>query len=108
MELIAGQGGHLDVNRVVANYFVPPLCLHHDLAGAVFCLPGFIDFDAGGRRHHVLVGLLAISVTIAVMSFTRGPRAGARALESVSLYWHFVDAVWVVIFPVVYLWTLLP
>lgn len=61
----------------------------------------------GFHGLHVLAGLLAISVTIAVMAVTRGPRAGARALESVSVYWHFVDAVWIVIFPVVYLWTLL-
>jgi len=27
--------------------------------------------------------------------------------EAVSMYWHFVDAVWVVIFTVVYLWPLL-
>jgi heme/copper-type cytochrome/quinol oxidase subunit 3 len=29
------------------------------------------------------------------------------AWEAVSLYWHFVDAVWVVVFSVVYLGTLL-
>jgi len=28
-------------------------------------------------------------------------------LSTVSLYWHFVDAVWVVVFSVIYLWTLL-
>jgi hypothetical protein len=33
--------------------------MHHDLARAVLCLPGFIDFDAGGWRHRVTVGLLA-------------------------------------------------
>ena len=32
---------------------------------------------------------------------------GESAVEAISYYWHFVDAVWVVIFPVVYLWTLL-
>jgi heme/copper-type cytochrome/quinol oxidase subunit 3 len=28
------------------------------------------------------------------------------ALETVSLYWHFVDVVWIVVFSVVYLWAL--
>jgi heme/copper-type cytochrome/quinol oxidase subunit 3 len=36
----------------------------------------------------------------------RGVARSAPAVESVSIYWHFVDAVWIVIFPVVYLWVL--
>jgi heme/copper-type cytochrome/quinol oxidase subunit 3 len=28
------------------------------------------------------------------------------AVETVSIYWHFVDAVWVVVFSLVYLWGL--
>ena len=35
----------------------------------------------------------------------RSARAGAaQAVEAVSIYWHFVDAVWVVVFSLVYLW----
>jgi heme/copper-type cytochrome/quinol oxidase subunit 3 len=35
-------------------------------------------------------------------------RPGRRgAMEAVATYWHFVDALWVVIFSLVYLWTLL-
>ena len=30
----------------------------------------------------------------------------SKAVEAVSIYWHFVDGVWMVIFPVVYLWVL--
>ena len=33
--------------------------------------------------------------------------AHAAAVEAVSYYWHFVDAVWVIIFPTVYLWSLM-
>jgi len=35
-------------------------------------------------------------------------RGGAHpsAYNTVALYWHFVDVVWVVIFPTVYLWSL--
>ena len=45
----------------------------------------------------------------AVTLLTRRPdfaRRGRGGLEAVSVYWHFVDAVWVVIFSLVYLWTL--
>jgi heme/copper-type cytochrome/quinol oxidase subunit 3 len=61
----------------------------------------------GFHGLHVLIGLIAITSATAIIRLTPGPRPGARTLESVSLYWHFVDAVWVVIFPTVYLWTLL-
>jgi heme/copper-type cytochrome/quinol oxidase subunit 3 len=61
----------------------------------------------GFHGLHVLLGLIAIATTIGIVRWTSGPHPGARTLECVSLYWHFVDAVWVVIFPVVYLWTLL-
>jgi len=55
---------------------------------------------------HVLAGLLALA---ALLTANRGrPRAvRAVAWEAVGLYWHFVDAVWVVVFSVVYLGTLL-
>jgi heme/copper-type cytochrome/quinol oxidase subunit 3 len=55
---------------------------------------------------HVLVGLVALVALIAAS--LRRPRAvHAAAWEGVGMYWHFVDAVWVVVFSVVYLGTLL-
>lgn len=60
----------------------------------------------GFHGLHVLVGLIAMSILAAlVQPGSSRPRAGA-GVEAVSYYWHFVDAVWVVIFSVVYLWTL--
>jgi heme/copper-type cytochrome/quinol oxidase subunit 3 len=55
---------------------------------------------------HVLVGLAAISGLL--LALRAGPeRVRATAWESVAWYWHFVDGVWVVVFSVVYLGTLL-
>ncbi len=55
---------------------------------------------------HVLVGLTAITgLVIAARSNARG--VAATAWECVAWYWHFVDGVWVVVFSVVYLGTLL-
>jgi len=55
---------------------------------------------------HVLAGLVALGALFTA-SF-RGKRAvHAVAWEAVGMYWHFVDAVWVVVFSVVYLGTLL-
>jgi cytochrome c oxidase subunit III len=49
---------------------------------------------------HVVTGVLAL-VVIAVF-FRRG-RLEAGHLETAGLYWHFVDLVWMFVFPLVYL-----
>jgi cytochrome c oxidase subunit I len=57
----------------------------------------------GFHAAHVVIGVVALAV-LAWMAFAGDFRSGRRnAVESVSLYWHFVDAVWVVVFSVVYL-----
>lgn len=54
----------------------------------------------GLHALHVLAGLILLGGFLTVQS----ARSGA-ALQSIALYWYFVDAVWLVIFSVVYLWT---
>ena len=57
----------------------------------------------GLHATHVIVGLIMLSL---VMIFTLLGRVGQRQAERIqvlSLYWHFVDAVWVVVFTVVYI-----
>src|SRR6267142_1199792 len=56
----------------------------------------------GLHAFHVTVGLLALS-TVLLFALTGRVRTqhGGR-VEVLSLYWHFVDAVWVVVFTVVY------
>lgn len=60
----------------------------------------------GFHGLHVTIGLICIVI---ITSLTR-PGADkvkhGTAVQTISYYWHFVDAVWVVIFPVVYLWSL--
>jgi cytochrome c oxidase subunit 3/cytochrome o ubiquinol oxidase subunit 3 len=56
----------------------------------------------GLHATHVTVGLLLMSV---VLIFGLGGRVGREQsgrIEVLSMYWHFVDAVWVVVFTVVY------
>lgn len=55
---------------------------------------------------HVLVGLVLLG-TLFVAATARRGRISPVAWEAISLYWHFVDAVWVVVFSVVYLGTAL-
>jgi cytochrome c oxidase subunit 3/cytochrome o ubiquinol oxidase subunit 3 len=57
----------------------------------------------GFHGTHVTVGVLWLA-TLLVLAF-RGklPPEKALNLELAALYWHFVDVVWIVIFPTVYL-----
>jgi cytochrome c oxidase subunit 3 len=49
---------------------------------------------------HVICGVLAILVV--AVAFLRG-RLSAGHIETTGLYWHFVDLVWMFVFPLVYL-----
>jgi cytochrome c oxidase subunit 3/cytochrome o ubiquinol oxidase subunit 3 len=56
----------------------------------------------GLHATHVTVGLLMLSIVLLFGLVGRvGPEQSAR-VGVLALYWHFVDAVWVVVFTVVY------
>ncbi len=57
----------------------------------------------GLHAFHVTAGLVMLSI---VLIFALAGRVGAdhfRRVDVLALYWHFVDAVWVVVFTVVYI-----
>jgi cytochrome c oxidase subunit 3/cytochrome o ubiquinol oxidase subunit 3 len=56
----------------------------------------------GLHASHVIIGLVLLSVVLVFASFGLVKLEHARHLEVLSLYWHFVDAVWIVVFTVVY------
>jgi cytochrome c oxidase subunit 3 len=56
----------------------------------------------GLHAFHVTMGLLALSTVVLFHFAGLLRREHAERLEILSLYWHFVDAVWVVVFLVVY------
>src|SRR5580693_7808452 len=73
------------------------LTIHTNLFGTTFYSL------VGLHATHVVVGLLMLSL---VLIFTLTGHLTARHSERVqvlALYWHFVDAVWVVVFTVVYI-----
>jgi cytochrome c oxidase subunit 3/cytochrome o ubiquinol oxidase subunit 3 len=56
----------------------------------------------GLHGFHVSAGLVMLSMVLLFgLAGSVGPEQSAR-VEVLSLYWHFVDAVWVVVFTVVY------
>ena len=61
-------------------------------ASTYFLLTGF-------HALHVLVGLIVFALMLTV---TLG-RAKSGLIENIGLYWHFVDLVWIFLFPLLYL-----
>jgi cytochrome c oxidase subunit 3/cytochrome o ubiquinol oxidase subunit 3 len=56
----------------------------------------------GLHGFHVSAGLVMLSIVLLFGLAGRVGREQAARVEVLSLYWHFVDAVWVVVFTVVY------
>ena len=56
----------------------------------------------GLHGFHVIVGLMSLSLVMAFALVGNLGSEHAERLDVLSLYWHFVDAVWVVVFTVVY------
>jgi cytochrome c oxidase subunit III len=56
----------------------------------------------GLHAFHVTAGLLMLSIVLLFGLAGRVGREQSDRVNVLSLYWHFVDAVWVVVFTVVY------
>lgn len=66
-------------------------------ASTFYVLTGFHGF-------HVFVGLTLIGIML-VKSFQKGAFLGGKhyGIEAASIYWHFVDIIWVVLFLMLYI-----
>jgi cytochrome c oxidase subunit III len=56
----------------------------------------------GLHATHVTVGLLMLTIVLLFGLAGRVGREQSARIDVLSMYWHFVDAVWVVVFTVVY------
>ena len=56
----------------------------------------------GLHAFHVTVGLLALATVALLTLFGHVRQEHGERAEVLSMYWHFVDVVWVVVFTVVY------
>jgi cytochrome c oxidase subunit III len=77
--------------------FKDGLTIHTNLFGTTYySLVGLHGF-------HVTVGLALLSVVLALVFLGHVRQEHAYRLDVLSLYWHFVDAVWAAVFTVVYI-----
>jgi heme/copper-type cytochrome/quinol oxidase subunit 3 len=72
---------------------------HNPLGGSVEVGTGFFCIT-GLHLTHVISGVIALAVVAA--GYKRGRLTPAH-VETTSLYWHFVDIVWMFVFPIMYL-----
>ena len=73
------------------------LTIHTNLFGTTFySLVGLHAF-------HVVAGLVMLALVLAMALAGRIKAIHAERIKVLAIYWHFVDAVWVVVFTVVYL-----
>jgi cytochrome c oxidase subunit III len=57
----------------------------------------------GLHAFHVIVGLLSLSLVMVFALFGWVGQHHVERIDVLSLYWHFVDSVWVIVFTVVYI-----
>jgi cytochrome c oxidase subunit III len=57
----------------------------------------------GLHGFHVIVGLICLSAVMAFTLFGDIEQQHTYRIDVLSLYWHFVDVVWIVVFTVVYI-----
>jgi nitric oxide reductase NorE protein len=57
----------------------------------------------GLHLFHYLGGMVALLVTLVRASKTQLDAGYTRWIESVGVYWHMVDLIWVLLFPMLYL-----
>lgn len=65
-----------------------------------FALTGF-------HGLHVMIGIIVLSLIFLLIYSGKFRKIESSAFAAVSIYWHFVDAVWIVVFSVVYLGAIL-
>lgn len=81
-------------NRLI---YTDGLTIATNLFGTTFY--SLVGFHAG----HVTVGLVLLTLVLVLSVLGYVKQAHAERVEVLSWYWHFVDAVWVVVFTVVYI-----
>jgi cytochrome c oxidase subunit 3 len=65
-----------------------------------FC---FYFFLTGVHALHIVIGVGILTVLIIMAGRARFSPLRYNAIEMAGLYWHFVDIVWIFLFPLLYL-----
>lgn len=103
--LAAGIAGGIGFVLVKGNEYAAHFAAGMELSSSTFAM--FYLSLTGFHFMHVLLGLVVLTVLWArTRAGAYGPagdgRADTNGLESGAAYWHMVDLVWLILFPLVY------
>jgi cytochrome c oxidase subunit 3 len=95
LPILAEHAEHgLNESSTVLHLMLPIMIPNGNMwASTYFLLTGF-------HAIHVAVGLIAFAL---ILFLYRLDRTKAHIIENIGLYWHFVDLVWIFLFPLLYL-----
>tara|TARA_Y100001970_G_C14256197_1_gene875590 strand:+ start:5913 stop:6509 length:597 start_codon:yes stop_codon:yes gene_type:complete len=65
---------------------------------------GMFYLLTGFHGLHVITGILLMSLMLFRSFIPNNYLKGEMGVESVSLFWHFVDVIWIILFGLIYLW----
>jgi cytochrome c oxidase subunit 3 len=88
------------------EHHVPGPSFHYEEAqyGAQAQILFFLYFAMTGMHAmHMIVGVGLISTLIAMSARNKFSAAWYTPVDMIGLYWHFVDIVWIFLFPLLYL-----
>ena len=90
---------------LVVKYFEYSAKFHHDLYPSTSTFFAIYFTLTGLHGLHVIGGILVNSYLLGPGSklWKREPERFTNRVEYAGLYWHFVDLVWIFLFPVLYL-----
>jgi len=74
---------------------------HHPDGAQLFY--SFYFAMTGMHAMHMIIGIAIITVLIVLARRGRFTPESHAAIENIGLYWHFVDIVWIFLFPLLYL-----
>jgi heme/copper-type cytochrome/quinol oxidase subunit 3 len=70
---------------------------HVSLFGSIFFT------TTGFHGFHVLCGVICMAFVTGKALLGKYTQASHQGIETIGLYWHFVDLVWIVLFTIIYL-----
>ena len=65
---------------------------------------GLFYLLTGFHGLHVITGILLMGIMFIRSFIPNNYKNGEVGVESVSLFWHFVDVIWIMLFALIYLW----
>jgi cytochrome c oxidase subunit III len=87
---------------LVVKYFEYTAKFHHGITPGTNSFFGLYFLMTGFHGMHVVGGIIPM-LWMLLRSFTKDGYSNVHRVEILGLYWHFVDLVWIFLFPVMYL-----